>query len=446
MGLTTIDARPPHARSAPARATVPAWPVLLAWAAVILAARYVLVDLVQSGAHLRIPFPPLDASLDWRPGWMLLVPVALGVLVVLEAPRAALDRRWSHVVVGSSVLALAWGVALALLDGIDGIVAPVTSKHEYLVDVGKVGDPLAFLRGFTTHIAEYGTHVQGHPPGFVLLLSAFDRVGLATPGVVATVEILGGAVAVAAVLVTVREVAGERVARRAAPFVAVAPIAIWTTTSADAFYAGVGACAVALVVVATGQRGRRATWWAGLGGLLFGAVAFLSYGLVLLAVIPIGVALHRRRMRALVAAASAAALVFLAFGLAGFWWLDGLRATHERYFAGVASRRPYWPFLLANLACLAIVLGPALAVALARLRDRRLWWVVGGSLVALGLAALSGMSKGEVERIWLPFAVWLLPAGAALSAGRDGTRPASGWLAAQVVFTLFVQTLVRSPW
>jgi hypothetical protein len=51
-----------------------------------------------------------------------------------------------------------------------------------------------------------------------------------------------------------------------------------------------------------------------------------------------------------------------------------------------------------------------------------------------------------VERIWLPFAVWLLPAGAALSAGRHGTRAASGWLAAQVMFTLFVQTLVRSPW
>jgi hypothetical protein len=134
--------------------------------------------------------------------------------------------------------------------------------------------------------------------------------------------------------------------------------------------------------------------------------------------------------------------VVAAFAAAGFWWLDGLDATRARYAAGVASRRPYWPFLLADIACLAVVLGPAIAVALARLRNRRLWWVVGGALVAIGVAAASGMSKGEVERIWLPFAIWVLPAGAVLAAERHGAR----WLGAQVGFTILLQTLVRSPW
>ncbi len=75
-----------------------------------------------------------------------------------------------------------------------------------------------------------------------------------------------------------------------------------------------------------------------------------------------------------------------------------------------------------NLACLAIAIGPAYAVALGRLRDRCLWLLVGGTLAAMGLAALSGMSKGEVERIWLPFAMWVLPAGAVLAAGPRRSR------------------------
>ena len=114
--------------------------------------------------------------------------------------------------------------------------------------------------------------------------------------------------------------------------------------------------------------------------MLFGVTAFLSYGLVLLAVIPLGIAFHRRRVRPILLAALGASFVFLAFALAGFWWFAGLAATRARYHAGVASRRPYDVFLLVNVACLAIATGPAIAVALARLRDRRLWWLVGGAL------------------------------------------------------------------
>jgi len=397
---------------------------------------------VQSGAHLRIPFPPLDATLDWRPGWELLLPVGVGLLVLGVAPAAVERWSWRRLVLASSVVSAVWGISLALLDGIHGIVGSVTLKSEYFVDVGRVGDPFTFLREFTDRIAEYHVHVQGHPPGYLLLLSILDRIELGYALFVAGLEIAGGALAVAAVLVAVRDVAGEHLARQAAPFVAVAPIAIWVTTSADAFYAGVGAWAVTLVVLATRRAGRRADVVAAAGGLLFGALAFLSYGLVLLALVPAAVAIARRRARPLVVATLAAMPVVIAFALAGFWWFDGLAATRARYAAGVASRRPYWPFLLANAACLAIALGPALAAALARLRDRRLWYVVGGALTAIAIAALSGMSKGEVERIWLPFAVWVLPAGAALTTRRLAAR----WLALQIAFTIGLQTLVRSPW
>jgi hypothetical protein len=56
-------------------------------------------------------------------------------------------------------------------------------------------------------------------------------------------------------------------------------------------------------------------------------------------------------------------------------------------------------------------------------------------------ADLSGLSKAEVERIWLPFAVWLI-AGAALLPARDRR----GWLAAQAAAALLVNHLLFTTW
>jgi hypothetical protein len=49
------------------------------------------------------------------------------------------------------------------------------------------------------------------------------------------------------------------------------------------------------------------------------------------------------------------------------------------------------------------------------------------------------MSKAETERIWLPFAVWLLPACAFLT----GVR---GWLVGQAVLALLLNHLLLTGW
>jgi hypothetical protein len=49
------------------------------------------------------------------------------------------------------------------------------------------------------------------------------------------------------------------------------------------------------------------------------------------------------------------------------------------------------------------------------------------------------MSKAETERIWLPFALWLLPACAFL------TRPRL-WLAAQALLALLLNHLLFTGW
>jgi hypothetical protein len=316
---------------------------------------------------------------------------------------------------------------------------------QYLRTVPKVGDPLEFLRTFADRLPSYNIHTQGHPPGMVLVLWVLDRLGLPGTGPNLALVLAGGAASVAGAMVSLREVASETVARGAAPFLALAPAMIWWS-SGDAFFAGVSAWAVALTVLATGARGRRGDGLALAGGALFGLTLFLSYGLALLAFIPLVVAVARRRWRPLVVAAGGTLAVVAAFGFTGFWWLDGLAATGARYWAGVGGRRPYSYFVVGNLGAFALALGPAAAVAVARLRDRATWLLVGSGLAAVAVADLSGMSKAEVERIWLPFVPWVLLATAALVTTRFAARSVRTWLAAQAAVAIVIQATVRSPW
>jgi hypothetical protein len=61
--------------------------------------------------------------------------------------------------------------------------------------------------------------------------------------------------------------------------------------------------------------------------------------------------------------------------------------------------------------------------------------------VAVLAADLSGLSKAEVERIWLPFAVWFA-AGAALLP--EAAR--RHWLTVQAVTALAVNHLLLTAW
>src|SRR4029078_3738558 len=130
--------------------------------------------------------------------------------------------------------------------------------HEFLADVGRVHGFGSLVSTFLDSVpvgspGQWATHVAGHPPGALLSVALLSAMGLGGAGWAAVLCIAGGAAAVPAVLLVVREVAGEEIARRATPFLVITPAAIWIATSADAFYMGVSAWAVALVVLATGR-------------------------------------------------------------------------------------------------------------------------------------------------------------------------------------------------
>ena len=254
------------------------------------------------------------------------------------------------------------------------------------------------------------------------------------------------ALAAPASLVALDRIAGRAAARRAAAFAGLAPAAMWIASSPDAMFMGVAAVAVALAAVAITSADRRAAHLAAAGaGLLAGLSLSFSYGAMLLlgplwalAVL----ALQRRNWQPLVTAGAGFAVVPLVFMAAGFNWFAGLEATRVAYLAGVAPERPDRYFIVSNLVVLAVAIGPATVAALVWLRDRSAWWLVGGALAGVVAADLSTMSKGEVERIWLPAVPFLLLATSAIR-GRTARR---AWLAAQLGLGLLLTAVLDSPW
>ena len=411
------------------------------WAAVVVAGHLLGASLVASDRLVRIASPPLVGLPDVRIGAALLPAVALALAAVRWAPLLAARLRWSALLVATWAAGAAWAVALAASTGLNAIAAPLTTRYEYLAAVPRVESPGNFLAGFVDALPTYPTHVKGHPPGMVLVLWLLDGVGLGGPEAAAALVIGVGALAAPAALVALRAVAGESWARRAAPFVAFTPAAVWIATSADALFAGIAATGLALAALALyADHARRALALGIAAGLVLGAALMLSYGIAPLGAVVLALAVVRRAWRPLLAVAVGVASVAAAFAVVGFWWPDGLAATSDLYHGGVAARRPYGAFLLISLAAFALAVGPAAAAGAARLRDRRVWLLVGTALVSLAAADLSGLSRGETERIWLIFVPWIGLAAAALVVHRRS------WLAAQLALALALQAGVRSPW
>ncbi|WP_328499052.1 hypothetical protein OHS59_04810 [Streptomyces sp. NBC_00414] len=509
------------------------------------AAVFLVLAAVLIGRHIEetdhtlfADWPPLWAS--WGPhtgpGTVPAVAVALGV--VAYGPVLAARLPWRPLLGASWATAMAWIWSLALIDGWHrGVAVRLTTRYEYLQVIDRFHDIPAALRDFTQHIPlgspdHWPPHVAGHPPAASLTFVLLDRIGLSGGGWAGVWCITAGATACVAVLVTVRRLADEELARRAAPFLVLAPAAVWLGTSADAYFAAVAAWSVALFALAvTGPRGSRTRLTAFGSGLLFGLTCYLSYGLTLVAVIGAGVLfLGRSRVRALPCLVhrlaflvAGVAVVPAVFTLAGFDWWEAYRLLVDRYYDGAGGIRPYGYWVWANLACTVLITGLATAaglrrtcVALVRGRhgllprretrrpghggrptdadppntdtehprtspeipgtdpetpggdpenprssigipgtgpeipgagaetpragaETRLALLVLCGLLALLAADLSGMSKAETERIWLPFAMWLLPACALLS------RPRA-WLCAQAVLALLLNHLLLTGW
>ena len=401
--------------------------------------------------------PPLHGM--WEPklfGPGTLPALVIAVLAWRYAADLAARLPWRRLLLASYVVGLGWLLALAFVDGPAGIDRVLGNGFEYLQTAREVDDVPAMLDEFIERIPEsrpdnWKVHVAGHPPAALLFFVGLVRLGLGGSFVAGVVVTMIAASTAVAVLVALRALGVEDHARRAAPFLVLTPAAVFMAVSADAMFAAVAAWGLAaLAMAATRPRRGPLIAWSVAAGLLLGLCVMLSYGLPLLGFLALGVLAAARSWLPLPVAAAAALMVVLAFAVGGFAWWEAYPVLHDRYWEGLAGDRPAAYWIWGNLAALALCAGPLLGAGLWHLAaerrrldgvERVVLLLVGGAALAILVADLSQMSKGEAERIWLPFVPWLTLSLTLLS---DGWRR---WgLALQLATALLVQHLFYTTW
>jgi hypothetical protein len=391
-------------------------------------------------------------------GWGTIAAVAIGIAAVLWGPGLAQRLSWRVLTLVTWITSCGWAFSLSMIDGWHlGFAGRLVGRHEYLRQVPTIIDIPEMLRTFSSRILDYQpnswiTHVSGHPPGALLTFVWLDRIGLGGGAWAGAFCLLVGSSAAVAVIVAVRAVSDEPTARMAAPFVAVAPTAIWIAVSADAYFAGVATWGIALLALAASRTVRWPIPVAAGAGLLFGWAIFLNYGLALMGLLALAVLIAVRNRRAALAALAAAVpasvAMVVAFAVAGFWWFDGYTLVQQRYWQGIAMNRPFQYWGWANLASVVCAIGLGSTAGLGRVFDiaairRRsgLHLLVLAAITAILCADLSMLSKAETERIWLPFTVWLTAAPAQLPYSTH-----RWWLAANVIGALAINHFILTNW
>ncbi|OBK21267.1 hypothetical protein A5634_10695 [Mycobacterium asiaticum] len=401
---------------------------------------------------------PIFGYWDAHFGWATAAAIAIAVAVVVWGPVVAQRFSWWLLTLVTWATAAAWAFALAMIDGWQrGFAGRLTTRDEYLSEVPGVTDIPATVRTFASRIVDFQphswtTHVSGHPPGALLSFVWLDRIGLSGGAWAGLLCLLVGSSAAAAVVVTVRTLAGEDMARRAAPFVAVAPTAIWVAVSADGYFAGVAAWGIALLALAVHGATRFPAVVGAAAGLVLGWCLFLSYGLVLMGMpalaVLVSAANWRAALRTLGPAVLAAVAVAATFAIAGFYWFDGYDLVQQRYWQGVAKDRPFQYWSWANLACVVCSIGLGSVAGVGRVFDRvaicrrsGFHLLLVAALAAIVFADLSMLSKAETERIWLPFTIWLTAAPALLP-----VRSHRMWLAINAIGALLINSFIFTNW
>ncbi|WP_243064496.1 hypothetical protein [Humibacter sp. RRB41] len=455
-GVTATASQDGHDELPPVRSRTAALGLTAALA--VMAAGILVPFLTGWDVHVQ-SFPPLHARWMPRIGPGSIPAIVLAAGAVVFAPWAA-RQRWRWLLLLTFGYGLAWMLALATVDGLAGVGHILDTSYEYLNTARAVTDPIAVLHEYVSRIPlhspdHWPVHIAGHPPGALFFFVALVRLGLGSGLAAGTVVIVIAATTPVAVLVTLHRLGAGTAARRAAPIIALGPAAVWMAVSADAVFGSLaawGLCCLAFSARSTSRS--RSIAWAVVAGLALGYCVMMSYGLPVLGVLALAVLAAARSWRPLPWAAGSALAVVLAFAAGGFVWWQAYPVLVRRYYDGVQKYRPYSFWIWGNLSALGFSAGPVVgsAVAAAFARGRSVVNRIPSQtrvVVLLALAALacvlvadiSGMSKAEVERIWLPFEPWMLAGTALLSA-----RWRRWGLAVQLTMALLVQHLLFTGW
>jgi hypothetical protein len=434
MTTTAARLRPPHA---------------LAPLTAIIAAVTVVAGLTiktTTGA-LGTPLPPFAFS--WQPAVSPLVIVSVGVLAIgaAIAPRLVDSVRTPSMCAAALyALALLLGLTVNLPRGgasgwwtvfARGPHGSREAGFEYLPGLPALRHGVAAYVGhFAQLVPSLPLHAAGNPPAPLVVLHV---LGVASPGGLAALCIGVGALTAPLAYDLGRTLGGERRGRTAGLLTAFTPsLLVFGVTSADYAFAAMGV-AVACLVARPGFRVRIA------GALLAAAVSLFSWLLLAIPAWGVVVALRREGPRSALALAGMSAAAILAVNLVlalstGYDPIATLRAT-DAVYRRTTAERPYAFWAFGSVVAWGVMLGPPTArLALRALAESDPAAFALGAVVLTG--AVVGFTKGETERIWLPFAPLACVAAAAVLPRERLARTLAA-LAAQAVL---VELLFNTIW
>ena len=396
---------------------------------------------------IDVEFAPLHASWDPKFPSAALATAAIGITMALVLPSLANRLPWRPllgVAYGSMWL---WITALAMTEGRDGLARTFERKQEYVFDAQRVTSIDTMLHEFIDRIPldsvdNWHVHVAGHPPGALLYFVGLDRLGITDPFWIGVACVTVASTAIVAVMLTLKTLGSESLARSAMPWIVLAPSAVWMGVNGDAVFTAFAAWGLALLAIAA----KRSSILAALGsGLLLGSCVYLSYGLVLLGILAVAVLIIARTWRPLPWTLGGAAVIAALFTIGGFAWWEAYPVLRQRYYDGIASDRHYSYWVWANLAAWTYTVGlavwSAFPAARRAFRSNPLVQLAAAAMLTIVVATLSGMSKAETERIFLPFTIWIVALPALLP-----TRWHRGLLLSQVALGLAAQLLLLTRW
>lgn len=406
---------------------------------------------VQLDARLGTASAPFLGRYKIRigPGSVLAPAVAAATLWIAASDRFT-RLRWHEIQLFGYITALAWAIALALVDGWSGLTKALGSPEEYLGDVRQAGaEPLTYLRHFTADAAHHSVASRGHPPGPVLFLWALQRIGVSDDILLGFLITAVSVLAIPLVLAAVRDSVGEEAARRYLPVLVLAPYAIWTAVSLDGLVAVLGAAAIVSGLRASRRRVRAwaATGWGLLAGLLIGVAALFSYSAPWLGLSLVCVYFARRRASLNVLSGIGALLPVLGAQLLGFEWAEGLVAAETDYASRVAPYRSVLWWSAISVVVLLLAAGPPIYASARKVRNTAMWPFLVGAGAAVVFSIAAGLARGGVEHAWLPFFPWLTVAAVAPERPA-GPPPPSPLLLVGIgaVVAVLIEGALITPW
>lgn len=397
--------------------------------------------------RLGAPLPPFIVS--WHPAADPLAIVSVGVLAIAPVltPRLMVwIRRPFAFALALYGLALTLGLALNLghagLRGWWSVFAagPRGSREagfEYLPGLRELRHGVDFYIGhFASLVPSLPLHAAGNPPGPLIVLHIF---GVRTPGALAALCIGVGAFTAPLAYDLGRLLEDEHRGRLTGVLTAFAPsMLLFGVTSADYAFASLGLCVACLLV--RPAHGARAA-----GALLAGVVSLFSWLLLAIPAWSVLLALKREGPRRAVACAAAVAIGVIAVNAAlalavGYDPVATLRATDAVYRRTTAAR-PYIYWLFGSPVAWAAMLGlPTATLALRALAAAEPAALALAAVVITG--SVLGFTKGETERIWLPF----VPLACVAAAGAPRPKRLAWILRVLATQALLAELLFNTIW